>query len=394
MFYKNFLVNINNNKITSKQKYGTPGVYKTFSVKENTRYKINLIKYDKGNAFTILWIANINNRSLSTNIIKDHDDLYYDSKITGSIKIGVLFKNTKINKYFYLKNIKISEDESIANLSQEYFKLKDEILSKKIIIKEKTIKREIIQEKIIEEVINIKQNIINDENIIETKYNMIEKSISIIIPCYYKHFKHINNLLKLYDQQTLLPKEIIIVLSEYTKLDKNVISKMEDKIYNFDLKIIRIKEKSPAGRNRYLGSENAEGDIIIFQDADDLPHNQRNEIIDKCFINYPHIVHILHGFSRLKIDKKYDVNDIPIKILHHNIFCNHPEMASYNLTNGNIAIAKRIVDKIPWETKKFRGQDVALNRNIYSVFKEYLIIRLQLYVYRQQFTSKYAINLQ
>jgi len=156
-------------------------------------------------------------------------------------------------------------------------------------------------------------------------------------------------------------------------------------------KIIKIINKSSAGNNRYIGSQNSTTDLLIFQDADDIPHYQRNQIIHQCFKNYPNIVHILHGFSRIKINKKFDINNIPIKILNHNIFTDHTEMASYHLTNGNIAIRRSIINNIEWDIKKFRGQDVRLNKNIYKKYGEYLIIRLQLYIYRENLTTRYNI---
>ena len=68
-------------------------------------------------------------------------------------------------------------------------------------------------------------------------------------------------------------------------------------------------------------------------------------------------------------------------------------MALYNRTNGNIAIRQKIIYDIKWEIKKFRGQDVVFNKNIYTKFGKYLIIKLPLYIYREQFTSKYSRNL-
>lgn len=234
---------------------------------------------------------------------------------------------------------------------------------------------------------------ITEEEYYKIKNDILKKEnkISIVIPCHYKHFRYIHNLLLTYNKQTVLPYEIIIVISEYFRLNAKIIKDIDKHDYGFIVKIIKIRPKSPAGKNRFLGSKEAEGDIIIFQDADDLPHFQRNEIIQKCFMKYPEIVHILHGFSRHVDNTYYNLEhmEIPSIILNHNIFLNHKEMASYNLTNGNMAIRKKIVNDIDWDIKKFRGQDVSLNKNIYKKYGQYMIIKMKLYTYRENLTSKY-----
>jgi hypothetical protein len=359
MLLKHLSVSIINNKVISKQNGSTPGIYKIFNVKPNTNYKINLLGYTSGNSFNTLWISTIDNELISNNDIIRTNELIYRNKNNTKIKIGILFKRTKINQYYTINDILIEEINEIKN--------------------------EIIFQKVENE--GLYKNYYYD-----MKSQLISKnqSISIVIPCHYKHFSHIYKLLETYNHQTLLQKELIIVLSEYHKIPPHLINKVENEIYNYELKIIKLREKSPAGKNRYLGSKEAVGDIIIFQDADDLPHTQRNEIIKKCFDDYPSIVHLLHGYSRNYINRIYETDNIPHRIFNHNIFLNHKEMASYRITNGNIAIRKEIVDKIRWELKKFRGQDVALNKNIYRTYGVYLVVLLPLYIYREHFTVKYA----
>ena len=364
MFYKNLGVDIVYNKIISKQNKGTPGVYKIFNIKSNTRYKIKLTNFDSGNATVTLWIGNINNKLISNNKIDDINNLYYDSKIGGKLKIGILFKKTHINQYFNLKDIGVEEDTFLLDniLSDEYYILKNKIIN----------------------------NAVKENNIIKEPMSEIEK-ISIIIPCHYKHFQYIDQLLQMYNKQSMIPTEIIVVLCESTKISENIIDNAENKKYKYNLKIIRIKEKSAAGKNRYIGTKEAIGDIIIFQDADDLPHPQRIEIIQRCFKQYPSINHILHSCSRSIMNTFYNIDKIPTKICKHNIFLNQQEMGNYKLTNGNIAIRNKIVNEIKWDIKNFRGQDVQLNKNIYEKYGEYMIIVLALYVYREKLTTRYFL---
>ena len=359
-FNKNLSIIIKNNRIISRQNGSTPGVYKFFNVEPNTKYKINLDGYNSRVA-TTLWM--VDNEKTSNDLIRDVTDLYYQSNNQKIVKIGVLFKYARYGNYFDLDDIYLTKIDNYENTQ---------------------INNSIVN--------NLNDEILKEYYLIKDEINKL--SISIIIPCHYKHFKYLSQLLSFYNHQTIIQKEIIVVLSQSNMLDEKNIEELKNNKYLYELKIICVKEKSPAGRNRHLGSKDATGDIIIFQDADDLPHLQRNEIIYKCFINYPQIDHILHGYSRYHIIyKKYNINNIPIKIFNHNMFYNHNEMASYNLTNGNIAIRKNVIDKVKWEDEKYRGQDVIFNKNLYTLLRKYLIIRLPLYVYREKLSvKKYVID--
>lgn len=357
MFYKNLRVSINDNKIISNQNGGTPGVYKYFQLKGNTKYMIELVRYEFGECYSIpiLWIGNYYNNTLYTERILNSKKLYYESRFSGLYKIGVLFKSARINNYFYLDDIKIVEQTLILPITKPIV----ESVNKPIKVSNTNVQ------------------------------NLLKKESSIIIPCHYRHFQYIDKLLRLYEQQTVLPLEIIIVLCEYKKLNNNQITAIENNKYAYDLKIIKIEKKSPAGNNRYIGSKESRGNIIIFQDADDIPHSQRIEMIEYFFKKYPDIMHICHGYSRFVISKRYNPSNVKYEIYAHNMFLNHKEMASYNLTNGNIGIRRNIVEKVKWEKTKFRGQDVAFNRNIYQVYKKFLLIKLPLYVYREHLTTRY-----
>jgi len=355
-FSRNLSITIINDRIISKQSGSTPGVYKVFNVDVNTKYRIHLENY-QSKVKTTLWV--VDHTHATNDEIIDCNNLYYQSNSGGIVKIGVLFKSAKYGTHFDLKDIYLIKidnpiynpiDNPIDNdILTEYYKLKNEV----------------------------------------NKLN-----ITIVIPCHYKHFNYLSKLLNFYNQQTMLQKEIIIVLSQSKMIDQKYIDELKNCKYLFELKIICIEEKSPAGKNRHIGSNEAMGDIIIFQDADDIPHPQRNEIIHRCFIEYLDIDHILHGLSNNNIiNKRYDINKIPAKILYHNIFNNHTEMASYKLTNGNIAIRKNIVNRVKWEDEKYRGQDVIFNKNLYEILRKYLIIQLPLYIYRENLSVKrYVID--
>ena len=120
---------------------------------------------------------------------------------------------------------------------------------------------------------------------------------SIIIPCAGAHFQHLNVLLQSYEHQTCLPDEVVISLSSTEELNISEIDTMENNAWPFKIKILRTFGKQSAGLNRNIASSHATGDIFIYQDADDIPHPQRVEIVKFLFENY-FIVRFLPYFCR------------------------------------------------------------------------------------------------
>ncbi len=112
------------------------------------------------------------------------------------------------------------------------------------------------------------------------------KTVSVIIPCYYKHADQLPMLLEHLCNQSTLPEEVVISLSEADKCERWIVESIEGAIYPFKVKLLQTNEKLPAGSNRNIACRNAKGDIFITQDADDIPHVQRVEIIKFVFENY------------------------------------------------------------------------------------------------------------
>lgn len=216
--------------------------------------------------------------------------------------------------------------------------------------------------------------------------------ISVVIPCHISHLKYIKELLNIYQKQTLLPSEIIIVISEYDNKYDEIIKNIEDHNYKFEIKIIKICEKSFAGNNRYIGTNNSKGDIIIFQDADDIPHPQRVEIINYYFNKYSDIVHIVHKFTYDTHDStfiNYDINNIDHSYIKTNaLFLLIKVRKMTSITNGNIAIRKNIYEKLNWYNDIRRGQDVKFNSDIYTKYKKSLYIKIPLLNYKYLLSTK------
>ena len=222
--------------------------------------------------------------------------------------------------------------------------------------------------------------------------------VSVIIPCTYKHILHISNLIRLFEDQTVLPNEIIIIISGI-EMAFNV----QQKLFSNKIEIITnvFPEKRFAGENRETGANIASGDILIFQDADDIPHKQRIEVIKKVFLNTK-CLHVLHGWEtennkeEIIIDmeniKTYLTKDVFI-IEKKNLFkTTFLYSCSYKIIdkihNGAFSIDKSIIKQICWSNKR-KGQDLETNYNIINTFpkKSLVISSNKLYKYRNELSS-------
>jgi glycosyltransferase involved in cell wall biosynthesis len=131
--------------------------------------------------------------------------------------------------------------------------------------------------------------------------------ISVIIPCVDKHVELLKNLLESIKLYTRKPDEVIISVSpKYLKLNLNAIKKeLEDK-YSFVTCLVQSTITNVAvNRNNCL--KIVTGDIIVVNDADDIMHPQKLEIIENIFTKYPDKMLLLHGFI-VKVDRDYSLN--------------------------------------------------------------------------------------
>src|SRR5579872_2678074 len=106
---------------------------------------------------------------------------------------------------------------------------------------------------------------------------------TVIIPCSHKHAHLLYDLCKEYEKQTVLPDEIVISMSGCGQIHSEIIPTLERGPWAFPVHLHIFDEMYFADQNRNIGCSHAKGDIFILQDADDIPHPQRVEIIRYCF---------------------------------------------------------------------------------------------------------------
>jgi len=214
------------------------------------------------------------------------------------------------------------------------------------------------------------------------------KKISVIIPCAGQHFQLLPPLLDHYRQQTSLPDEIVISLSSTEHLKKEEIDALENSPWPFTLKIHRFTGKQSPGLNRNIAASHTTGDVIISQDADDLPHPQRVEIIKFIFENYV-IDHLMHKWAPENASlTPYDKDQV--QVYGFDAFDEiYKSPLGDHLHNGNNASSREVVNQIRWVDVKTLDvdQDVKFNRDVYKAFKNNAVIPCELIVYRWQFSA-------
>jgi glycosyltransferase involved in cell wall biosynthesis len=134
--------------------------------------------------------------------------------------------------------------------------------------------------------------------------------ISVIIPIYPPHLKFIPSLIKNMNEQTLLPDEVILCISEISLEDSQAILEKHRHNSKFELVIHGTHEKQNQSQNRNRGILIAKHKFVMNCDADDIIHHEKIEIMKYILGLRPHTNLICHNYfyNRHKIHDKSALN--------------------------------------------------------------------------------------
>jgi len=224
--------------------------------------------------------------------------------------------------------------------------------------------------------------------------------ISVVIPCYLyssNSIKWLKECIDSFSVSTIFPYEIILVIDGRLCPDKNL-----DFLFNkqFLVKIVLSTTRNFSAVSRQIASDIAFGDIICYQDCDDISHPQRLEIIN-YFFETKDIVCIHHGgttvdnknFNKMNDFKKIEDFSKLKTINSDELFkayfkngkwpptpgCEHQDLICYAwpfcpVMAGVPAVRKNIFSKIKWRQSgriKTDLPDIPLRRMCFS--KKYKI---------------------
>ena len=218
---------------------------------------------------------------------------------------------------------------------------------------------------------------------------------SVTVPCHHVHAKYLMRLCEAFSDQSLLPLEVVISLSGCLNVDKKYIDELRNGSWPFDLKLILSSESKSESQNRNIAANAASGDILICQDADDLPHSQRVEMIE-YFFNKFDIVHLIHGYitSSDQMDTQFNYQetyDDFYRIGHIYL----PTLTSvFNskiyFANGPCAVLRDIWKVNEWTEKNLLdGTDAIFNDRVMRKYGKSMGLICPLYIYYYQVDSMY-----
>jgi glycosyltransferase involved in cell wall biosynthesis len=219
---------------------------------------------------------------------------------------------------------------------------------------------------------------------------------SVAVPCYYKHFKYLPDLLKSITNQTILPEKVVISLSQVENLSEVDVDNLEAGPWPFEVDIIRREGVFMEGANRTTAVLHCTSEIVLCIDADDIPHPQRIEAVLQLFETMPNTQMVLCGHAyppgehinvekaipiiaaedyknrRFELGQKHWLRIYSIKDLQN---------WSSGVHNGSPSIRRSIMDKgYKWTDLK-NGADQEFNNSILKNKHESYLIKLPLLHY-------------
>ena len=196
-------------------------------------------------------------------------------------------------------------------------------------------------------------------------------TVSVIIPCTQKHVAHLPALINALRAQTRKADQIVVATSGCAAAE----------LPTLDADVVHSSTPCTAGSNRNRGSAAARGDVVIYQDADDLPHPQRVEIVAGLFEKYQ-IEHLMHFYYRLTPGSdEFSVKEAAKRTRYRT------KPTAGGITNGNPAVARAVLRAVQWPEYPQIGEDVEFNARAYAHTKWTAVTELPLLTYRHNLSS-------
>lgn len=178
--------------------------------------------------------------------------------------------------------------------------------------------------------------------------------------------------------QTVKPDEVIVSISGTTNAPA-IAGKLP-----FRVRILTDGAKAYAGKNRNRTASAATGDVLIYQDADDVSHPQRVEIVKHLFSHF-FVEHLLHGYTRSAVTPTWLAQRFvrPADRARY-----EPYSYTHEFHNGNAVTTREVFRHVRWAEDVPRGQDVVYNHAVRQRFPNRMVrLSVPLLAYRQHLST-------
>lgn len=198
------------------------------------------------------------------------------------------------------------------------------------------------------------------------------RSVTVVVPCSHKHVQYLSGLVTAYHAQTRKPDQIVISVSGCAA----------SSLPRLDADVVHSADRQTAGCNRNRALDVSRGDILLYQDADDLPHPQRVEIIAGLFEKY-RIDHLMHAFDRSGASFSEELT--LKKAAKHTTYRMDSRLGG--VVHGNSAVARSVFSAVRWPEYAEVGEDLEFNALVYKHTRWTAVLGLPLYAYRQHLSA-------
>jgi hypothetical protein len=224
---------------------------------------------------------------------------------------------------------------------------------------------------------------------LEPRLEPVHLRTSVIIPCYEKHLPYLGHLLEAFSHQTVIPDEVVLSFTTGQVLPSAV--QIPDEL-PFALALAWSDEPDP-GSARNAACAISSGDLLICQDADDLPHPQRVEILRHLFEHYP-IDILLHRWAPPTTQFfPYTIEESIVRahLIERYLFEQYAILTvdgqSFDyIHSGSPAFLKKVSEALRWAPMHY-GEDVKFNHAAFALFPNKVILDEPLVIYRNALSS-------